>query len=52
MPFLPLSGGRVQDSVTFLEPMLSVEKEPGCTVGAVIKNMVGNKIKCCSHIIV
>jgi hypothetical protein len=44
MPFLPLSGGRVQDNMTFLEPMLTAEKVAGCTVGAVIK-IVGNKIK-------
>ena len=37
MPFLPFSAGRVQKSVTFLEPMLTVEKEPGSTAGAVIK---------------
>ena len=40
MPFLPLSGGRVQESVTLLESMIATEKEPGSTVGAVISKYI------------
>lgn len=35
MPFLPSSLGRFQDNVTLLDPMLIIEKESGCAVGAV-----------------
>lgn len=38
IPFLPFSSGSAQENVTFLEPILTMEKESGGAVGA-INNM-------------